>query len=253
MIRGIYSAASALIAGLFRQELISHNLANLQTAGFKELTTGLDEFGRLPLARLPEGAIAGEPGTTVGAVSLGVLTQGAVTNFAAGALRETKQPFDLALSGDGFFRIQTPDGERYTRDGRFTRDENGHLVTVDRNLLLDTDGQPLVVPPGEAAIASKGQITVDGQAIGQIGLAGFAQPDTELKRDGQNLFAAVAGAPSTASTASVHQGFIETSNVDVTRAMASMMSVARAYEAAQRAIQLQDEMTGKAVNEIGRV
>ncbi len=253
MIRGIYSAASALVAGLFRQELISHNLANVQTAGFKELTTGLDEFSRLPLSRLSEGAIAGASGTMVGAASLGVVTEGAVTNFSAGALRETRQPFDLALSGDGFFRIQTPDGERYTRDGRFTRDENGHLVTVDRNLLLDTDGQPLVVPPGDAAIESDGRITVDGQAVGQIGLANFSQPDTELKRDGQNLFAAADGVTSTASTASVHQGFIETSNVDVTRTMASMMSVARAYEAAQRAIQLQDEMTGKAVNEIGRV
>ncbi len=253
MIRGIYSAASALIAGLFRQELISHNLANVNTAGFKELTTGLDEFNRLPLSRLSGDAGAGASGTIVGSASLGVVTTGAVTNFSAGALRETKQPFDLALSGDGFFRIQTPDGERYTRDGRFTRDGNGHLVTVDRNLLLGADGQPLVVPQGDTIIESNGRITVDGRAAGQIGLADFAKPDTDLKRDGQNLFAAADGVTSTASTAGVHQGFLETSNVDVTRAMASMMSVARAYEAAQRAIQLQDEMTGKAVNEIGRV
>lgn len=253
MIRGIYSAASALVAGLFRQELISHNLSNAQTAGFKELTTGLGEFERMALARFPEGAVAGASGAMVGEASLGVVTEGANTNFAAGTLRETKQPFDLALSGDGFFRIQTPDGERYTRDGRFTRDEDGHLVTVDRNLLLGTDGQPLVVPPGETIIESDGRITVDDQAAGQIGLAGFEDPAVDLVRDGQNLFAAAESVTPGESTAGVRQGFLETSNVDAIRAMTSMMSVARAYEAAQRAIQLQDEMTGKAVNEIGRV
>lgn len=251
MIRGIYSAASALVAGLFRQELISHNLANIDTAGFKELTTGLDEFERLPLARLSGD---GTPGTLVGKSSLGVVTEGAITDFAAGAIRQTGQPFDLAIVGDGFFRIQTPDGERFTRDGRFTRDENGNLVTVDRHLLLGADGQPLVVPQGETAIQPDGQISVDDQIAGQIDLVNFADPATELERDGQNLFTATeAASPAASTTATVRQGFLETSNVDTIRAMSNMMAVSRAYEAAQRAIQLQDEMTGKAVNEIGRV
>ncbi len=253
MIRGIYSAASALVAGLFRQELISHNLANIDTAGFKELTTGLNEFERLPLARLPGGTGDGVPGTVVGKSSLGVVTEGAITDYAAGAIRQTHQPFDLAIAGDGFFRIQTPDGERYTRDGRFTRDENGNLVTVDRNLLLGADGQPLVVPQGEAVIQSNGQISVNNQVAGQIGLVNFADPATELERDGQNLFTTTATGNPAAATATVRQGFLETSNVDAVRSMSNMMAVSRAYEAAQRAIQLQDEMTGKAVNEIGRV
>jgi len=251
MVRGFYSAASALLAGLFRQELLSHNIANINLAGYKSLNTSMDEFEPKLLSRMPGVSMPGTVGVEVGQTSLGVAPIGTETYFAEGSLRDTKQPFDLAINGDGFFRISTPNGERFTRDGRFTRDENGNLATVDGYLLLGVDGQPVVVPQGETAIDADGVIRVDNQAGDQIALAAFANPVTDLQRDGANTFAALGEA--TASTAAIRQGMLEMSNVDASRTMAQMISVARAYEAAQRAVQLQDEMTGKAVNEIGRL
>jgi flagellar basal body rod protein FlgG len=184
---------------------------------------------------------------------LGVITGGAITNYTAGALKQTDQPFDMALAGDGFFAVQTPDGERYTRDGRFTRDANNHLVTVDGNLLLGSNNQPITVPQGvTTGIASDGKVTVDNQAAGQIKLVTFANLKTDILRDGPNTFSAVN--PGTVATnASLKQGFLESSNVDPAKAMTQMMTVSRAYEAAQRLMQMQDEMLGKAVNEVGQV
>lgn len=251
MIRGFYSAASGLIAGLFRQELISHNLSNINVAGYKGLGASLDEFNRIYLSRFSPESIGG--GAAVGATSLGVTTNGPITDFTPGALHQTGQPFDLALAGDGYFVLQSPDGERYTRDGRFTRDANNHLVSVDGYLLQGSNNQPVTAPQGAiTTIASNGSITVDNQAVGQIRLVKFADQTTDLKREGQNTFSAI-NPGQAAADAAVHQGFLESSNVDPVRAMTQMLTVSRAYESAQRAVQLQDEMLGKAVNEIGRV
>jgi len=247
MIRGFYSAASAMVAGLFRQELISHNISNSEVAGYKGLTTGMEDFNRVLLERVAATT------TSVGATSMGVITGGAVTDFSTGALRQTDQPFDLALVGDGFFRVRTGDGQdRYTRDGRFTRDANGNLVTVEGFKLLNNAGQPLTVRQGETVIAANGGVTVNGAASGQIGVATFANPDQDLERDGANLFRALR-APAATRAVNIKQGFLELANVDAVRSMTDMMAVARAYEAAQRAVQMQDEMLGKAVNEIGQV
>lgn len=254
MIRGFYSAASGLIAGLFRQELISHNLSNINVAGYKGLGTSLDEFNRIYLARFSPEPLGSSGGVGVGATSMGVVTNGPVTNFAPGSLHETDQPFDLALAGDGYFVLQTPDGERYTRDGRFTRDANGHLVSVDGYLLEGTNNnQPVTVPQGAiTAISANGTITVDNQAAGQIRLVKFADQVKDLQREGQNTFSSTA-TPQAATDANLRQGFLEMSNVDPVWSMTQMMTVSRAYESAQRAVQLQDEMLGKAVNELGRV
>lgn len=249
MIRGFYSAASAMVAGLFRQELISHNISNSEVAGYKGLTTGMEDFNRVLVDQVAATT------TRVGATSMGVITGGAVTDFSAGVLRQTDQPFDLALVGDGFFRVRTADGQdRYTRDGRFTRDANGNLVTVEGFKLLNNATQPITVRQGDTVIAANGGVTVNGAASGQIGVAIFTNPDQELQRDGANLFKALR-APAAAANGAVNikQGFLELANVDAVRSMTDMMAVARAYEAAQRAVQMQDEMLGKAVNEIGQV
>lgn len=249
MIRGFYSAASAMMAGLFRQELISHNISNSEVAGYKGVTTGMDDFNRVLLDQVAATT------TNVGATSMGVITRGAVTDFSAGALRQTDQPFDLALVDDGFFRVRTGDGQdRYTRDGRFTRDANGNLVTVEGFKLLTNAGQPIKLQQGDTVIAANGGVTVNSVAAGQIGVAIFANPDQELERDGANLFKALrAPAAAAKGVVNIKQGFLESANVDAVRSMTDMMAVARAYEAAQRAVQMQDEMLGKAVNEIGQV
>jgi flagellar hook-basal body protein len=127
MIKGLYSAVSAMLANLSRHGTLSHNVSNLDTPGFKQVLVSLDDF--------VETAVVDPPGPTTGArrlrrigdLGLGVESSPEMVDFTPGGLRFTGQPLDLALQGAGFFRIQTPNGERYTRDGRFIRDVEGSL------------------------------------------------------------------------------------------------------------------------------
>jgi flagellar basal body rod protein FlgG len=260
MIKGLYAAASAMLAGLTRQNLISHNLANVDTPGFKQLLVSLDDFVDTEVSTRPEAAgwpARFHPATLpreLGELGLGVETIQPVTDFEAGALRQTGQLLDMALHGPGFFRIQTPQGERYTRDGRFMRDAAGSLVTVDGFQVLDAAGAPISLPDGQLAVAGDGLLTVNGQAAGQLGLASFADVENELARDpvNGNLFIA-AGAPTGTDQGQVVQGYLETSNINPAQLMTQMVAVGRAYEAAQRLVQTQDELLGRAIATISRL
>lgn len=260
MIKGLYAAASAMLAGLTRQNIISHNLANIDTPGFKQVLTSLDEFVDTPVSThsRPAGWLTpirsvAQP-RALGDLGLGVETIQPVTDFEAGALRQTGQPLDLALHGAGFFQVQTPDGARFTRDGRFLRDADGTLVTVDGFQVLDAAGAPITLPEGTPSVAGDGTLTVNGQPVGQLGLVSFADPAAELSRDpvNGNLFLA-AGAPTGAEAGTVVQGFLETANLNPAQLMTQMVAVGRAYEAAQRLVQTQDELLGRAIATISRL
>ncbi|PWH18092.1 MAG: hypothetical protein DDG59_06930 [Anaerolineae bacterium] len=250
MIKGLYAAASAMLANLYRQGLLAHNIANVDTPGFKQVLTSLDDF-KETAAIYPFGPTAGLANLSwIGNFGLGVQTSSEVTDFLQGGLRLTGHPFDLAIQGEGFFRIQTPDGERYTRDGRFYRDIDGNLVTVDGYQVLDEGGQPINLPEGEFAVSPSGVILVNGQTIATLGLAAFEDPATELTRDGSNYFIAEGG-PTSDAVGTVAQGYLEMSNANPAQLMTQMIAVARAYEAAQKMVQTQDELLGKAINSLG--
>ncbi|MBL8058361.1 MAG: flagellar hook-basal body protein [Anaerolineales bacterium] len=260
MIKGLYAAASAMLAGLTRQNIISHNLANIDTPGFKQVLTSLDDFVDTPVSTHTRAAgwftplrLVNQP-RALGDLGLGVETIEPVTDFEDGALRQTSQPLDLALNGAGFFRVQTPDGERYTRDGRFLRDAGGTLVTVDGFQVLNAAGAPITLPEGTVSVAGDGTLAVNGQAAGQLGLAAFTDPATELSRDptNGNLFTA-AGAPTGTVAGTVVQGYLETANINPAQLMTQMVSVGRAYEAAQRLVQTQDDLLGRAIATISRL
>jgi flagellar basal-body rod protein FlgF len=250
MIKGLYSAASAMIANLARQGALAHNVANLDTPGFKQVLISMDDFVQTSVT-YPPGPTAGFTQLRqIGDLGLGVEASPEITDFAPGSWQSTGQPLDLAIQGPGFFRVQTPDGERYTRDGRFQRDTNGNLVTVDGYLLLDTAGQPITIPEGDPSIAADGTIIVDGQAAGQIGLAAFADPANELERDLPNTFAAT-GEPTGEELGIIQQGYLEMANANPSQLMSQMVAVGRAYEAAQQMVQTQDELLGKAISSLG--
>ncbi len=250
MIKGLYAAASAMLANLYRQGLLAHNIANVDTPGFKQVLTSLDDFRETAMI-YPPGPTAGLANLRwIGNFGLGVQNSSEITDFIQGGLRNTGHPFDVAIQGAGFFRIQTPDGERYSRDGRFYRDVDGNLVTVDGYQVLDEGGQPINLPEGELSISPQGIIMVDGQTIAQLGLAAFEDPSTELIRDGSNYFTAEGG-PTSDAVGTVVQGYLEMSNANPAQLMTQMIAVARAYEAAQKMVQTQDELLGKAINSLG--
>ncbi len=252
MIKGLYSAASAMLANLARQGALAHNIANLNTPGFKQVLTPLQDF--IQTAEItPFGPTAtAQPLRWIGNLGLGVEALPEETDYSDGALQETGQPYDLAIHGPGFFRIQTPNGERYTRDGRFDRDAAGNLVTLDGYPVLDTGGQPINLPEGDLSVALDGTLMVNGQAAGQLGLASFADPAAELTRDLPNLFAA-AGAPTGQEIGLVQQGVLEMANANPANLMTQMVAVTRAYEAAQTMVKTQDELLGKTISSLGGV
>jgi flagellar basal-body rod protein FlgF len=251
MIKGLYAAASAMLAGINRQQAIAHDVANLDTPGFKQVLTSLDDYKITQILRTNPGAMS-DPVTFLGMLGLGVDSIQDTTDFSQGGLQQTGNEFDVAMQGDGFFRIKTADGERYTRDGRFIKDAQGNLTTVDGNQVLNSGGQPIKLTDGETSIAPDGTITVNGTAAGQLGIASFTDPAKELTRSGENAFSA-AGAPTGTEKGSVAQGFLEMSNANPTQLMTQLVEVSRSYEAAQQMVQNQDELLGKAIASLGRI
>jgi flagellar basal body rod protein FlgG len=251
MIKGLYAAASAMLAGLVRQETLAHNVANLDTPGYKRLEVTLDDFRKTLV--FPSQAESNQMGKTglVGLLGLGVETAPVAPDFSQGALQHTGQPLDLAIEGAGFFQVKTPEGERYTRDGRFIRDASGQLVTVDGYQILNSSGQPITLPEGELMVLGDGNLMVNGQPAGQLGLAAFKDPAAELTRSLPNTFAA-AGQPTGEERGFITQGYLETANLDSAEIMTQMVIVARAYEAAQQMVQNQDELIGKTIATLGR-
>lgn len=249
MLKGLYAAASAMLANLNRQSVLTHNLVNQNTPGFRQLLSTLEPFESTEVRRSDPRL----PAALLGNLGLGVEAGEQPTDFTAGALQMTGEPLDLAITGEGFFRVQTPAGERFTRDCRFLRDAAGALVTVDGYAVLDAAGAPITLPLGDPQVTPDGRLLVDGAQAAQLGLAVFADPAADLERDpaAGNLFLA-AGAPSGTGPGDIVQGYVEAANVNPAQLMTQMTAVSRAYEAAQRLVQTQDELLGRSIASLGR-
>jgi flagellar basal-body rod protein FlgF len=261
MIRGMYSATAGMMTMLSRVQTISNNLANANTPGFREDQLRVTTFPQQLMARMFNGQTQ-----IVGTSSSGIVNESNATRFTQGSLKVTDGQLDLAINGDGFFAVQTAQGVRYTRDGSFRRDGNNQLVTSQGDLLLSAQGTPINVPPGAISISPEGQIRVtplvDGQSgpvdqpVAQLGVYAFAEPG-QLRKVGANQFEDPTGLaqaqPAVGGLSTVHQGYLEGSNVDPARAMADLMVAQRSYEASARLVQLQDDMTARAVSDIGRL
>lgn len=246
MLRGLYQAASALFVHQLRHENAATNLANVQTPGFRARRLVLSPFAQLLLARLPDAA-------ALGRLDYGVNVSGTVTETAAGPLRETGRPWDVALDGEGFLVVQTDGGERYTRDGRLGVDAEGRLVDVAGRFVLGQAGI-IRVPRGvEPVIDLDGTVRAGDQVLGRLRVVRFDRPDL-LERTPDGLFAASVGSGAAVNDAGtvVRQGWLESANVDVAAQTVELMAAFRAFEAAQRAIRAQDETLGLAVNELAR-
>ncbi|MBS1253995.1 MAG: Flagellar basal-body rod protein FlgG [Anaerolineales bacterium] len=250
MIRGLYAAASGMITGVLRQGAVARDVANANTPGYKGASLPPAQATQLELRRLST-AQPGLDAPAVGPAGTGVYSASVETDFGQGPLHSTRRSLDVALEGEGFFQVQTPDGPRFTRDGRFHRDANGNLTTGQGYLVLDANSQSIQLPQeGEVAIAQDGTLSVDGQAVGQLGV--FQVVLESLQRAGEGLFVSTGAAPEPAAGAQVRQGFVEGSNVDPAATLVEMMSVARMYEASQRLVQVQDQMLARTMD-VGRL
>lgn len=257
MFRGLYTAYTGMVAEQNRLDVISNNLANSATTGYKKKAITNQAFQQMLAIKIRDGSEAYQD-RAVGTMSLGTKTGEVYTDYSQGALRETGNTYDLAIEGQGFFqiRVTNPHGYgtmKYIRDGNFNYTADGFVVDANGNRLQGESGDVNVpVDAAEVSIKSDGSIFADGQYIDRITLYDFADYDY-LEQWGDNMYNPVDGATQIEAEGSIVQGYTEQSNVNVVSEMVNMITVTRAYEAGQKMIQTVDNMTDKAVNSVGRL
>lgn len=225
MERGLYIAASGMIAEQMRQDQIANDLANASTPGYKADRVTQSSFPELLLSNT-------ETGATVGSLGMGAYADTMVTNLAPQATRVTEEPLDLAIAGEGFFGVQTPQGVRYTRNGQFGTSPQGLLIDQNGNQVVGRGGGPVRV---------NADGTVDGRAVGVFRVNG-------ARKEGDNFFT---GAAAGQAEGQVQTGALEGSGIDPARVMVDMIASFRAYEAGQKTIQTIDDTLRKTATQVG--
>lgn len=265
MLRGFYTATQGMIAQQRRMQILTNNMANANTPGFKQDQGAMESFPEMLLKHFDTETIPTKRplnlpiANQIGTINPGVFMQEISPSFVQGDLSETGNVTDLALfdppnaGGVSFFTVRNENGEiRYTRNGNFTIDGQGFLTTSDGLRVLDENNQPIYLGSDQFSVSKNGVVTdPDGEYIATLNLAFTTNPGALIK-DGNGVFAS--DAPLQRSVAaSVKQGFIERSNVDTAKTMTEMMSAYRAFEANQKILQAYDRSMEKAVTEIGKV
>jgi len=230
---GLLESVETLINQEQRLNQVSNNLANVDTPGFKKETVTFDEMlyqANRSRQRVGKG------------LRINTIHQ-------QGVVQKTDAPLDLAISGDGFFRVQTPAGVRYTRAGNFQRNNEGLLVTADGYPVLGEAG-PVALTGTKVDVAGDGRLYVDGVQVNRLTVV-TADPKA-LKKEGENLFRLADGAAEEASPNSqLLQGHLEKSNVNTVTEMTEMIDLYRAYEGQQKMIRAVDDLDDLAVRKVG--
>ena len=226
-------------SGLMREmRAIANNIANANTTGFRREGVLFSEY-MVPL---------GNGGETLAMANI----RGRMVDLGQGGMTETKGTYDLAIDGDGFFMVQTPQGNRLTRAGTFQTNAEGEIVNPDGYPLLDDGRARIAVPPGARSIGigADGTLSADGLPIGRIGV--FASPDpSDLSHVAGTLFEAGTD-PEPLEEPVIRQGFLEESNVDPVTEIARMIEVQRAYELGQSFLDQEDKRIRQAITSLTR-
>jgi len=278
MIRGLYIGASGMIAQEARMDVVANNLANVDQTGFKKDLTLFKSFPDMLIRRINDDGLGITPAGSydtmpiVGKLNTGVEVNEVYTLFDQGSLQRTENNFDLALEGRGFMTVMTERGERFTRNGAFTLNQDGVVVNHNGYPLMGENG-PIQVQQNNFMINERGEVIVNaalsldpqdvvGMAnnnweepvvIDRLKLADF-ENIRELKKEGDSLYRETeySGPPLPPGEIKVIQGFLEKSNVNIVREMVDMIEVQRSYEANQKSMITHDQTLGKLINEVIR-
>ncbi len=279
MFKGLYTVATGMVAQQRKTEILTNNMANASTPGFKSDQTTIRSFPDMLMSAVKSTTIPTENGfamkklSTVGALNAGVYLQETMPDQTQGTIYSTGLTTDVALinnsmptdaasgnAGTIFFRLQNENGtESYTRNGNFTMDGQGNLVNPQGLYVLGANGERLQFNNDNIRISSEGAIFDENDVqVGSLGVAFSTNPDVLVKQD-NGLYNTIDGAalPSAYGQAGVQfamqQQYLEGSNVDASKAMTDLLTAYRAFEANQKVLQTYDKSMDKAVNEIGRV
>lgn len=258
MLKGLYSAYSGMINEQHRMDTLTNNLANSATVGFKKEGSTSQSFSNVLAFKIKDTSESPYLARNIGVNTPGVKIGENYTNYDQGSFRNTGNTFDVAISGEGFFTVEFKNkaGEtstKYTRDGAFTLNKDGYLVTKDGDFVLGTAGRIKIDPLKETRIDENGNIYQgNNQRAAQFKITDF-EDYNYLKHYGENYYEPVEGAKPITAKPKVSSGYLEMSNVQVVSEMVNMISVTRAYETNQKIIQAYDETLDKSVNQIGKL
>ena len=259
MVKGLYTAYTGMIHQEHRMDVLTNNLANADTNGYKKEGATAQSFDAMLAYKIKDTSEGYRNAKRLGRNNPGVKIGEGYTDFSQGPLKETSLPYDLALTDKGFFTVEftSKTGEtsvKYTRDGNFTLTEDGHLITQDGDFVLNDEGEPIQISTiaADTSINVLGQIIQDGKVVGKLKITDF-EDYNYLKRYGENYFEPIEGAKEKEAPASVYAGFLETSNMSVVSEMVDMITVSRAYESNQKVITTIDGTLEIAANQIGKV
>jgi len=251
MTRGLYIAGTGMLLQRRRMETITNNITNAETTGYKKEFNVSHSFDEVLTRRINDTRPRVALNHHVGPLNLGTQVDELYIDYTMGSMEGTERTTDLTLIGDAFFVVQTDAGERYTKNGAFYLNNEGYLIDGDGNFLLGTNG-PIYVGGLDFSVDSNGNVFTEEGYADTIRVVSFEDNHT-LRRQGNNLYYATEPPMDVANPYQIAQGFLEMSNVDIGREMVDMLAMYRTYETNQRMITMIDEITGKAVNEIGRL
>lgn len=280
MVRGLYTGASGMIAQMGRIDALSNNLANVNTPSYKRDTPILKAFPEMLMRRInDDGVRTIPPGSydlmpVIGKLGTGVEVNEVYTRFTQGAFKQTQNDFDLALEGEGFFSVQTDEGERYTRNGSFLIDKEGFLVTKDGYKVLGENG-PIQIKKNNFMVDEDGNVFENSEysndpmrlvsmeenewnqtvLLDRLKVVNFPKL-RYVKKVGESIYRETEYSEKAYiienERPKVRQGFLEASNVNPVIEMVNLIEVHRNYEANQKIIQAHDAALGKVINEVGR-
>ncbi|WP_174734289.1 flagellar hook-basal body protein [Mesobacillus harenae] len=278
MFRGFYTVASGMVAQQRRTDMLTNNMSNANTPGFKADQSTMRPFPEMLLQHFDQTNIPTQRGLNfpsnkvIGSLNTGVYMQEAIPKFIQGDLRQTDNTTDVALQdalmpvdpdtgreGSVFFTVQNAEGDvRYTRNGSFTLDGQGYLTTASGLYVLNDQGNRIQLSSDRFTVTDNGVLAGENSEAARIGV-GFAANSERLMKEGDGLYRTeeANGLPNAyninGAQFSVKQGQLEQSNVDVSRTMTDMLTAYRSFEANQKILQAYDRSMDKAANEIGRI
>ncbi len=248
MFKGFYDLTSGMLTQGRKLDVISNNMTNVATAGFKADRFTASTFQETMWRRVGN---MDRKYTDLGEQSFITAPSQLYTDFTQGVPEETGLPLDFAIEGEGFFSVQTDEGRIYTRAGSFTLDDEGYLCLPSQGRVLNANGQPIQLVTDQIDADDFGGIyALDGGFLGRIGVFTFEDNGT-LEKNDQGMF--VSQQDGEAVVVKIHHGYVERANVDLVQQMAEMISAQRAYQSMAEVTKIYDEVIKKATEEVGRL
>lgn len=258
MLKGLYTAYTGMINEQNRMDIMTNNLANATTVGYKKEGATSQSFDDILTVKIKDASVGNKIVQSIGVKNPGVKIGENYTDFTQGSFRVTNNIYDLALGGEGFFAVEFTNkaGEtstKYTRAGQFTLNKEGYLVTQDGDYVLDINNRHIRLNTlTDAAILTDGTIQQDNRTVAKIQVTDFENYDY-LEKYGEAYYEALPGAQMKESEAAVQSGYLEMSNVSVVSEMVNLISITRAYESNQKILKTYDSSLEIAVNQLGKV